>query len=543
MSNFNHKIMTVKRILLAVFASLVVFSCEDVDQPITREFTETSFWKTEQNALDALTSCYENMFTADYFFSNEALSDNAYNKSDGFGGVSQIASGGYDGRTARVSGEWGFHYTGIRKCNVLLENIDRIGDLEESKLNRFKAEARFIRAFHHFQLATWYGDVPLVDKVLTLSEAKDIKRTPRADVIAFALQELESIQPDLPATYPDADRGRILRAAAIALHARVNLYESNWEGVVSDCEKLITTSENGSFGLMANYQDLFTVNGEYNSEVILDLEYGGSRLQGTQRLFLPQTVGKLRSNLVPTRSLVDDYIMLNGKGIDEPGSGYDEESPYDDRDPRFNVTIIHDGSQVVDFEGVTQTILTMPGSDPLTNTIEDQGASASGYYFRKYYDPTAVNYNSGVNLILIRYADVLLMYAEAKNELGQMTVDIWNETIRAIRQRAGFTDDTALDFDASLSQEEFRTIIRRERRTELAFEGLHIFDIRRWKTAEVVLNQPVKGIKIESGQFPQDDQGNIIVENRIFQAKHYLWPIPQYEIDQNENLLPNNSGW
>jgi hypothetical protein len=424
-----------------------------------------------------------------------------------------------------------------------LENVDRVTGVDAEKLARIKAEARFIRAFHHFQLATWYGDVPLVSKVLTLSEARTIQRTPRSEVIANVLTELESAEADLPVSYAESDRGRITKAAAIALHARVNLYESAWEKVIVDCEKLIGTSANGSFALYDDYEELFTVAAEYNPEVILDLQYGGSRLQGTQRIFLPQTVGKLRSNLVPTASLANNYGMLNGKAIDEAGSGYDDENPYENRDPRFEMTILHHGSQIVDFEGVTQTILTMPGSDPATNTIEDQGASASGYYFRKYYDPTAVNYNSGTNLILIRYADVLLMYAEAKNELGQLDATIWDQTIGAIRARAGFTDPAALDFDGSLSSDALRTIIRRERRSELAFEGLHIYDIRRWRTAEIVLNEPVKGIKIVSGQFPQDEDGNVIVENRIFHAKHYLWPIPQYEIDQNENLLPNNTGW
>jgi starch-binding outer membrane protein, SusD/RagB family len=532
-----------KKICTLVVIVFFTVSCEDIDQPLTREFTESAFWKTEQDALDALSSCYENMFSSDYFFGNEALSDNAYNKSTGFGGVSQIASGGYDGRTERVSQEWSYHYTDIYKCNVLLENIDRIADVDESRINRIKAEARFIRAYAHFQLATWYGDVPLVTKELTLSESRNITRTPRQEVIDFVLQELESIQPDLPVSYPEADRGRITRAAAIAMRARVNLLESNWQEVVADCEKLINTTANGTFGLYNNYKNLFTVSAEYNNEIIFDLQYGGARTQGTQRFFLPQTVGKLRSNLVPTQSLVDDYIMLNGKAIHEAGSGYDVDNPYVNRDFRLGHTIIHHGSQILDFDGTTQTILTEPGSDPITNTIEDQGASASGYYFQKYYDRTAVNYNSGVNLILIRYADVLLMYAEAKNELNQMTAEVWDKTIKPIRQRAGFSDAGAVNFDASLSTDELREVIRRERRTELAFEGLRIFDIRRWEIADEVLNGPVTGIKVNGGQFPQDENGNIIIENRIFQEKHYRWPVPQFELDQNANLAPNNPGW
>ena len=103
-----------------------LLSCEDIDQPMTRDFTESSFWKSEKHALEALTPCYENMYTADYFFANDALSDNAYNKSTSFDGVGQIASGGYDARTARVVNEWNFHYSAIRKCNIVIANVDRI---------------------------------------------------------------------------------------------------------------------------------------------------------------------------------------------------------------------------------------------------------------------------------------------------------------------------------------------------------------------------------------------------------------------------------
>jgi starch-binding outer membrane protein, SusD/RagB family len=128
-----------------------------------------------------------------------------------------------------------------------------------------------------------------------------------------------------------------------------------------------------------------------------------------------------------------------------------------------------------------------------------------------------------------------LMYAEAKMELGQMTADVWNKTIGELRQRAGFTDREALDFP-SVSQDQMREIVRRERRTELAMEGLRIFDIRRWKTAENVLNGTLHGFKV-NGEY-------LKVDNRVFDKnKHYLWPVPQNDIDLNKNLRPNNPGW
>ena len=147
---------------------------------------------------------------------------------------------------------------------------------------------------------------------------------------------------------------------------------------------------------------------------------------------------------------------------------------------------------------------------------------------------------SGLNLMLIRYADVLLMYAEAKMELGQFDESIWNQTIRPIRERAGFTDPAALNFPSDLNQQELRELIRNERRIELAMEGLRIFDIRRWEIAEDVLNGWAHGARFSP---TSEDDGFLRVNLRTFDpGKHYLWPIPRDERLINPNLT-QNPGW
>jgi len=449
-----------------------------------------------------------------------------------------------------VADTWSYYFTTIRRVNTLTENIGKVPALDSTLKRRIVAEARFIRAYAYFQLATWYGDVPFFTNVISIDESRTINRSPKNTIIQFVLSELNAIRADLPVNnysgssgYADKDKGRITRGGAIAFSARVHLYNGEWQAVVSDCELLINKTENGTYGLMDDYASIFTVGNEYNKEVVLDLQYGGGRTYDVQRAFMPQTVALLRSVLVPTQDLVDDYVMTNGKGIKEAGSGYNENDPYTNRDPRFNATILHHGSTVTDFNGTVQTILTQTGSNPATNTVDDQGASPTGYYFYKYYDRTSTNYQSGLNLILIRYADVLLMYAEAKNELAQLDANVWNNTIRALRVRAKFTDAGATEFNAALTQEQLRTVVRRERRTELAFEGLRVYDIRRWKIADQVLAKPVRGIKVTSGAFNRDPNGYIIVANRTFtNPKHYLWPVPTFERDQNKNLS-QNQGW
>ncbi|HEY8920091.1 MAG TPA: RagB/SusD family nutrient uptake outer membrane protein [Chitinophaga sp.] len=539
-----------KKTLIIIVFAVGLFACRKLDQPITREFTETAYWRDQQDALDALSACYEHLSKTDYFFGDEGLSDNAYVNGVGFQNVTAIANGGYDPSNARVTDNWGYYFTTIRRCNNLTGNIDKVPKLDSALKRRIAAEARFIRAYAYFQLATWYGDVPFFTNVISIDESRTINRTPKNNIIQFVLSELNAIRADLPVNnysgssgYADKDKGRITRGAAIALSARVHLYNGEWQAVVSDCELLINKTENGTYGLMDDYAGIFTVGNEYNKEVVLDLQYGGGRTYDVQRAFMPQTVALLRSVLVPTQDLVDDYVMTNGKGIKEAGSGYNENDPYTNRDPRFNATILHHGSTVTDFNGTVQTILTQPGSNPATNTVDDQGASPTGYYFYKYYDRTSTNYQSGLNLILIRYADVLLMYAEAKNELAQLDANVWNNTIRALRVRAKFTDAGATEFNAALTQEQLRAVVRRERRAELAFEGLRVYDIRRWKIADQVLAKPVRGIKVTSGAFNRDPNGYIIVANRTFtNPKHYLWPVPTFERDQNKNLS-QNQGW
>ena len=158
-------------------------------------------------------------------------------------------------------------------------------------------------------------------------------------------------------------------------------------------------------------------------------------------------------------------------------------------------------------------------------------------YWRKYWDPksTAPGFSSGLNLYLIRYAEVLLTYAEAKQALGQMTEDVWNKTIRALRVRAGFTDAGALNYPGNANM---TNIIRAERRSEFAMEGLRIDDIRRWKIAETVLNGWAHGARFGE---PSIDNGYLRVQLRQFDPqKHYLWPVPPAERSLNTNLTQNN---
>ena len=527
----------VKFCIIAILAACS--SCNELDLAPLNKFTDANYWTSAEKAEAVLNQAYSQMYSAGYYFNTECLSDNLYQRNSS--NEKLITSGQADAANGRFAGEWSDCYEGIKSCHLFLENVDRV-PMDEPLKNRMKAEARFLRAFQYFRLATWYGAVPWFDYDPTVEETKTIERTPYEQVVSWVRSELNEIMGILPnkQQYAAADNGRITCGAAAMLLARTYLYENDWRNVANLCDKIIR-GDYGKYALFESanpsihsYEGLFLPQNEFNSEVILDIQYvPGVRTWDTYRDAIPLTVGGRVGSFAPTQDLVDDYLMINGRAINEAGSGYPDApnntNIYQNRDPRFALTIVHHGYNWKNPDNST-TAIYMTGAQAGNNMYITSGNSTStGYFLRKWYDPTAPlsNIASGLNLILMRYADVLLMYAEAKNELGEMSEDVWDLTIRPIRERAGFYDAYALDYNG-LS--DMRQVIRRERRCELALEGTRIQDLRRWKTAETVLNAVPRGaswhtITLDARRFNRD--------------RDYLWPVPQEEKDINPNLGQN----
>jgi hypothetical protein len=533
------------KLLIISVAFIGASGCKKLDIAPTDRFSDLTFWQVDANVYNALYNNYSLIYNSGLYFDAEAISDNAYSPT---GDLNVIASGNATSQTAKFRNDWSNYYSAIKSCNIFLANIDKNTTLPAATIARLKAETRFIRAFEHFNLAKWYGDVPISDHDATPEEAQTIARSPKAAVIKFVVDELEAAIGSLPSkdAIPATENGRITKGAALALEARVLLYQGDrMADVAAICEKLMNDQgTNGTYGLETSYSALFSdpsVN-KNTKESILSLQYVPN-LRTWQNFwdFAPRTVGGRVSNMAPTQELVDDYIMLNGKGIREAGSGYVETNPYVNRDPRLTATVVYDRYVWVNANNTTKTIYIKPGTDPVQPGLDEysagsQAASATAYYWRKYYDPSALpNFVSGNNLHLIRYAEVLLNYAEAKQSLGQMDANVWNKTIRALRARAGFTEAGALDYPGNTNM---TNIIRRERRIELAMEGLRIDDIRRWRTAETVLNGWAHGAKFSTDQ--NTDNGYIRVQLRRFNpGRDYLWAIPSNDVDLNKNLTQN----
>ncbi|MES2646028.1 MAG: RagB/SusD family nutrient uptake outer membrane protein [Bacteroidota bacterium] len=532
-----------KQLTIYFLLASLVQGCKKLDLAPTDRFSELNFWTIDANVNNALNNNYSLMYNSNLYFYNEGLSDNAYSPS---GDIGVISSGSYTPELGKFRNDWGYYYSTIKSCNLFLTYVDQNKTLPADVISRMKGEVRFIRAFEHFNLAKWYGDVPLVDKNITPEEAQEIPRSPKPEVIQFVVSELEAAAALLPSKdqYSAGENGRITKAAALALEARVLLYEGNkMNEVAAICEKLMNEQNTyGHYSLVASYKDLFNnpqVN-KNNNETILSLQYVPTIRTWNEFFdFAPRSVGARANNMAPTQELVDNYIMLNGKAISEAGSGYDENNPYTNRDPRLTATVVYDRFNWTNPDGTSKIIYIKPGSDPSGSAIDEYSAngqgSKTGYYWRKYFDPIAsASFTSGSDLHLIRYAEVLLMYAEAKNSLGQMDAAVWNKTIGALRARAGFTDAGALDYPGNTNM---TNVIRQERRSEFALEGLRIDDIRRWKIAEAVLTGYVHGARFGD---PNVDNGYIRVQRRQFDpAKNYLWPIPTSDILLNKNLTQN----
>ncbi len=520
-----------KRLYIFYGLLAVIFcSCSDfLDRQPLNEYSSSSLFTGEKDAIAALNGCYEYIEDGTWVHYIDCGSDNAF---DPYPWEGYMELGNMLLLTPNNPGNHKWRFGAIARCNWFLESIEK-APISEDLIRRMKGEARFIRAYQYFQKSQLYGDVPLYTTVLTPEEANTIARTPKAEVVKFVLDELEAIAADLPESYDGGDAGRITTGAALSLKGRVELYNGKFAEAIESYQKVMDL---GVYSLFPSYQDLFRIQNEYNSEIVLDRAYMENTVSLWSLGVLAPHIGNNGWYSVdPTQSLLDAYEMNNGKTIDDPTSGYDTEDPYKNRDPRLKTTILVPGDT---YEG---TIF-----NPLENVDEDYWASYNyTAYCHKKYIPFLSDFNdmwnSGLNIPLIRYAEVLLSYAEAKIELDQIDNSVYS-AIDEVRMRAGMP---VVDRSKYAAQSEMRELVRRERRVELALEGLRFYDIQRWRIGEEVLSGPVYGSRLGTvdrvtGKVTYTTPDHILNETRVFDpAKNYLWPIPQWEIDINPNLEQN----
>jgi len=482
--------------------------------------------------------------------------------------------------------DWSDNYYRIRQANVFLSHIDA-ATFDAAWKQRMKGEAYFLRAYFYHNLMRMYGGVPLITKVYDLNEDYKVARNSFRQTVDFIVANADSAAQLLPLSYSGDNVGRATKGAALALKARVllyaasDLYNANPNGppetgltgpqdrtalwrAAKDAAKAVM--DLGIYRLFRptpasaqeatqNYADLFLQ--KISEEVILSRFFLTSRGDGYNPGLHngPNGYHNWAGN-TPIQNLIDDYRMADGSKFDWNNPAH-AAAPYANRDPRFYASILYDGApwrerpaDVKDRDpyGMVQTFraLRLPdssvvaGLDTRDSPIEDWNGSYSGYYIRKFIDPS-VNHSTtikqNVPWIFFRYAEILLNYAEASIELGEVG-DALN-VLNQIRRRAGMPDLVA---GPGLRDE-----YRNERRIEMAFEEQRFFDVRRWMIAPQVLSKNADGINIFLEGASRTDRTTWKnyryetrkIQDRAWSDKMYFMPIHRDELNRNSRLTEN----
>lgn len=448
---------------------------------------------------------------------------------------------------------WGRSYRSIRECNFAINALPNLVMSEYGK-SRLLGELKFIRAFRYHDLIRNYGGVVLMgDNVYELSDNLQdetlFQRRTLKESMDYVLAELTASAALLPVDNDGSwAQGRATKGAAYALRSRLALYAASplyntgtWNDAVEAAQQVMALNKYSLFG--GGYRQLF-FDGNNNENIFARFFMKDANHTHLEIANGPNSYGGWGGNL-PMQNLVDDYQMDNGKFITDPTSGYADTDPYKDRDPRFYATVLFNGAPYR--ESVIETFV--PGGKDSKDGPDNWNTSKTGYYLKKFMNDEYPLRNPWGNAgfqpwYYFRYAEVLLNYAEAANELGGADAVPAGGSLSAraavnlIRARAGMPD-----IPATVSQAEMRDYVRYERRVELAFEEHRFYDVRRWQIADVTENKPVGGIDITKSGTTLTYTRKVALEGRAFHKQHYWLPIPLAEIQATNNKLQQNEDY
>ncbi|RFZ94897.1 RagB/SusD family nutrient uptake outer membrane protein [Mucilaginibacter conchicola] len=517
------------------------------------------------NSVYAFTQSGHNRVASDYL---DAASDDAVSSpNNAAADVYRMATAAYNA-TNFFPGDniWANSYKAIRQANIFITNINIVPVKDQlrpgiSMKFAWKSEARFLRALTYFNLLKRYGGIPIVgDKVFTLEDNIALPRNSFEDCVNYIVSECDAIKDTLltaPLAQPAAYSQRVTNGAALALKAKVLLYAasplynggnidatnsltgyagydvSRWQKAAAAAKAVMDLN---AYSLVSDFRNAFITQVPANTEVIFQRPNGLTNgVEGANGPlgFTTSPLGGGRTS--PSQNLVNAYPMSNGLDITDAASGYDPANPYDNRDPRLGFTVFFNGAK-----WLKSTVVTYEGSRGKPNVGTQQ--TATGYYMRKFMGlyEDATNYATAPeDWMIFRYADILLSYAEAQNEaLGAPDASVYS-AVEKIRQRAGLVP---YQLPTGLNKDKMREAIHRERRLEMAFEENRFFDIRRWKIAETVMNQPITGVTIANTAAGYTYTYGTVLTPKFDAPKMYLYPIPYDETLKNPNLK-QNPGW
>lgn len=579
---------TLKHIMVATLCAVVLTGCDDfLTTPPLDQITEDDWWKDAKQAQMIVDGCYDYVYQGDG--DNIIAFRDAWTDNSTWWGLEHFANGDLRPTSRGLIDEWKFNstfnegkwtYSPIAEMNYILQGLELSKEyVTPEQYAHMCAEVRFIRALNYYDMLFFFGDIPLVDKMLTVDESRELIRTPRADVYEFVINELEECLVDIKKA-PNFESGRVTEDVVNAMIARVSLHEAakskyisflkNSEESTENLYKRVLTAtqaiiDGGRYGLYRgydgdpkkhSYEELFRPQADgNNNEVIFERQYYPSLKTHSMNnnLSYPSSVYCGWKGLLPLQSIVDEYECIEGHPYDQcealncphvaeraalDQAGMLSYGEYEFRDPRLKSTIIHPGwewmkgGKVDSHYGV---------EDPDSRDYIGKEPVSTGFLLTKWTDLEGEEPDRWLghkNITIFRYADILLMRAEALIELNENLGEALS-LINDVRNRAEMPE-----YPAVTSQSDMIAKLRHERRVETAFEGLRYYDIVRWGIAPKVLNGPAYGWKRWNPETQKHDNP-LIFEQRIWAdvQGRYFWPIPQASIDQNENIKQQDDKW
>lgn len=520
-----------KEIAIVLLSLLISFGCSDdvLDVTNPNELDSAIFWKTETDAYTALAGLYAALQSGNLYGGGpwssginalEGITDDAYwNWGHGFDNLARGIAAPTNGNVAAF---WAANYMGIRRANEVIANVPNI-EMEAVKSSRFIAEAKFIRALMYLNLTMTFRHVPLILEPQEVVDA-DVAKSPKAEITAQILGDLNAIVTDLPEVIPAGERGRVSSGAALSLLARAYLYNGMFVEAATTAKRVI---DEYNYDLHPSYRELFSLEGEDSNEIILGVEFERGIGEGqliSRHFALPPV------HMAALPNLVNAYYATDGLPIDESPlflGDPSREPSLDDMEYMFNVDRYKNRDPRMDVTLIT------PGSTWSEEENHDTHYLAAGVAFRKWAEEpiggVALNYrDNALNFQLIRYADILLMWAEASVMTGNYVESEVYAAINQIRQRPDVMMPKVEDVEGTgLPADELLKVIKHERRIELAYETLRYYDLVRWaELKEVYANVFIPNTN----------------ERRWVEPSSTVWPIPQSEVDNN-SLLEQHPEW
>lgn len=537
-----------KRISLYMLSGLMtaMVSCSDfLDTAPYDALSPATTWKTEEDANKFVVGVYNNWLDGGGILYFDCASDFAYNNFP-WEGYRALGDGSL---SAGNTGASYYGFGNIQRCNIFMDNVDKVTFTNEETKKNLVAQVRAMRAYDYFEMNFWYGGVPIIS-VYEDAESAMVPRESEAKVKQFVYDEIDAAINDIAVT--PSQRGRVAKGAALAIKMRSALYWGDFQRAKDAAKAIMDLNQ---YSIEADYSKLFSIAGQGSQEIILATQY-------IPVTFGLGTIGQMYNNadggwssIVPTQNLVDTYEMIDGLTKEESPL-YDPEHPFMNRDPRMAMTVLFPGQN---FEGgIFNTLdqLLPDGSKNQNFPLVADNASKTALTWAKYLVPMsqyADIWDTGACPIVFRFAEVLLSYAEATNELSGPSADVY-DAIDQVRTRTGMP---AVDRTKYATKESLRELIRRERGVEFAGEGMRRADIVRWKDnsgkmiAETVMNGPLNRIVGTVNNSEPDvykratintaaTSDMILIEQRQFKPHNRYFPIPQSSIDKNPKLTQND---